>query len=76
MMDHKASLVKFQKLEIISSIFSDHNTMRLDIDYQKKTVKNHKQVDNKQYATKQHIDNLQGPTGNSAQHAIRTYAYM
>ena len=75
MMDHKASHVKFQKLEIISSIFSDHNTMRLDIDYQKK-LKSHKQVDNKQYATKQHIDNLQGPTGNSAQHAIMTYAYM
>ena len=58
MMDHKASLVKFQKLEIISSIFSDHSTLRLHIDYQKKTVKSHKQVENKQYATKQCIDNL------------------
>ena len=27
------------KVEIISSIFSDHNTMRLDIKYKKKTVK-------------------------------------
>ena len=37
---HKSSLGKFKKLEIISSIFSDHNTMRLDINYRKKTVKN------------------------------------
>ena len=26
--------------EIVSSIFSDHNTMRLDISYKKKTVRN------------------------------------
>ena len=37
---HKSSLGKFKKIEIISSIFSDHNTMRLDINYRKKTVKN------------------------------------
>ena len=35
---HKASLGKFKKIEIISSIFSDHNAMRLDINYRKKTV--------------------------------------
>ena len=28
---HKSSLGKLKKIEIISSIFSDHNTMRLDI---------------------------------------------
>ena len=33
---HKSSLSKFKKIEIISSIFSDHNTMRLDIHYKKK----------------------------------------
>ena len=27
---HKSSLGKFKKIKIISSIFSDHNTMRLD----------------------------------------------
>ena len=32
---HKSSLGKFKKIEIISSIFSDHNTMRLDINYRK-----------------------------------------
>ena len=37
---HKSSLGKFKNTEIISSIFSDHNTMRLDINYRKKTVKN------------------------------------
>ena len=28
---HKSNLSKFKKIEILSSIFSDHNTMRLDI---------------------------------------------
>ena len=37
---HKSSLGKFKKIEIISSIFSDHSTMRLDINYRKKSVKN------------------------------------
>ena len=36
---HKSNLSKFKKIEIISSIFSDHNTMKLDINY-KKTVRN------------------------------------
>ena len=33
---HKSDLSKFKKIEIISSIFSDHNAMRLDINYKKK----------------------------------------
>ena len=37
---HKSRLSKFKKIEIISSIFSDHNIMRLDINYKKKTVRN------------------------------------
>ena len=37
---HKSSLSKFKKIEIISSIFSDHNIMRLNINYKKKTVRN------------------------------------
>ena len=32
---HKSSLGKFKEIEIVSSIFSDHNTMRLDINYRK-----------------------------------------
>ena len=37
---HKSSLGKFKKTEILSSIFSDHNAMRLDINYREKPVKN------------------------------------
>ena len=37
---HKKNLSKFKKIEIISSIFSNHNAMRLDINYKKKTVRN------------------------------------
>ena len=37
---HKSNVSKFKKIEIISSIFSNHNIMRLDINYKKKTVKN------------------------------------
>ena len=38
---HKSSLSKFKKIEINSSIFSDHNAVRLDVNYRKKkTVKN------------------------------------
>ena len=37
---HKSSLGKFKKTEIVSSIFSDHNAMRLEINYRKKTIKN------------------------------------
>ena len=33
---HKSSLGKFKKFEIISSIFSDHNTVRLDVNYRGK----------------------------------------
>ena len=36
---HKSSLSKFKKIEIISSIFSDHNTMRLEMNYRGKNVK-------------------------------------
>ena len=36
MLGHKASLSKFKKVEIISSIFSDHNAMRLEINYKEK----------------------------------------
>ena len=33
---HKSSLSKFKKIDIISSIFSDHNAMKLDLNYKKK----------------------------------------
>ena len=37
---HKSNLSKFKKIEIVSSIFSDHNAMRLDFNYKKKSVRN------------------------------------
>ena len=37
---HRSSLGKFKKIDMVSSIFSDHNTVRLDINYRKKSVKN------------------------------------
>ena len=37
---NKSSLGKFKKIEIVSSIFSNHSAMRLDINYRKKSVKN------------------------------------
>ena len=49
---HKASLHKFKKTEIISSIFSDHNAMRLEISYRGKKLKKHKHMEAKQYITK------------------------
>ena len=33
---HKSNLSKFKKIEIRPSIFSNHNTMKLDINYKKK----------------------------------------
>ena len=38
-MGHQSSLGKFKKIEIVSSIFSDHNAIRLDITYRKQSVK-------------------------------------
>ena len=37
---HKSSLGKLKQTEIIPSIFSDHNTLRLDLNYRRKTIKN------------------------------------
>ena len=40
-LSHKSSLGKFKEIEIIWSIFSDHNAVRLDVNYRgKKTIKN------------------------------------
>jgi len=37
---HKSSLGKFKKIDIIPSIFSDHNAVRLDVNYRIKTIEN------------------------------------
>ena len=37
---HKSNFDKFKKIEITSSIFTNHNTMRLDINYKAKSIRN------------------------------------
>ena len=37
---HKISLGKFRKNELIPTIFSDHNEVRLDVNYRRKTIRN------------------------------------
>ena len=37
---HKSSLGKFKIIEIIPSILSDHNAVRLDVNYRRKTINN------------------------------------
>ena len=50
---HKSSLDKIKKIEIVPSIFSEHNAMRLDFNYREKNCKKYKRMEAKQYATKQ-----------------------
>ena len=50
-MGHKSNLSKFKKIEIVSSIFSNHNAVRLDINYKKK-AKKHKHMEIKQHVSK------------------------
>ena len=49
---HNSSLGKFKKIEIISITFSNHNAMRLEINYRGKQRKKHKQMEAKQYVSK------------------------
>ena len=46
---HKSHHSKFKKIEIVSSIFSDHNALRLVISYKKKKHKKHKHMEIKQH---------------------------
>ena len=47
---HKSSLGKFKKIEIIPSIFSDHNAVRLGLNYRRKTIKNSNILEAEQHA--------------------------
>ena len=42
MLGHKTSLNKFKRIEIISSIFSHHNAMKLEINHKRNTEKHAK----------------------------------
>ena len=55
-LDHKSSLSELKKTGIISSIFPDHNTVRLDISYRrKKTVKAHTQRLNNTFLSNEQV---------------------
>ena len=49
---HKSNLKKCEKIETVSSIFSNHNAVRLDINYKKKNCKKHKPMEIKQHISK------------------------
>ena len=49
---HKSNFGKYKKIEIVSSIFSDHNAMRLEINYRKKNSKKHICMEAKQCTAK------------------------
>ena len=49
---HKSYFSKLKKNEIVSSIFSNHNAMRLDINYKKKNCKKYKHTEIKHHVSK------------------------
>ena len=49
---HEANLNKFKNIEIISSIFSDHKGMKLEINHRKINEKKTYYMETKQHATK------------------------
>ena len=52
-LSHKSNLSKCKKIEIVSSIVSDHNAMRLDSNYKKKkNCKKHKHMEIEQHISK------------------------
>ena len=51
-LSHKSSLGKLKKIEIMSSIFSDHNVVRLDVNYRgKKSYEKYKHMEAKQHTS-------------------------
>ena len=49
---HKSNFSKFKKIEIVSSLFSDHNAMGLHINYKEKKKTKCKHMEIKQYVSK------------------------
>ena len=50
---HKSSLNKYKKIKIIPGIFSDHNTMKLEINHKKKLWKGNKHLETEEHPTKE-----------------------
>ena len=55
MRGHKTGLNKSKMIDIISTICSDFNTMKLEINYKEKIGKKNTHQEYKQYATKQSV---------------------
>ena len=64
MLGHKTCLNKLKKIGITSSILSDHNNIKLEISYKKKTGKKHKHMEAKQHTTKQPMGQWRNQGGN------------
>lgn len=54
MLGHETNLIKFRITEIMSSIFSDHDNMKIEINYKEKSEKSD------HMETKQHVTKLSG----------------
>ena len=63
-MGHKTNLNKFKGIEIISSIFSDHNRMKLEINHRKRNEKKTDYMETKQHATKKPMGQWGNQEGN------------
>ena len=50
---HKSALNKYKKIEIIPCIFSDHKSMKLEINHKKKMWKDHEYSEIKEHPTKE-----------------------
>ena len=50
---HKSALSKYKKIVIIPCIFSDHNTMKLEINHKKKNWKGNKYLETEEHPTKE-----------------------
>lgn len=50
MLEHKTSIDKVKNIKIVLSIVSDHNMLKLEINWQKKNRKSHKYVEFTQHA--------------------------
>ena len=65
-LSYKSSLSKFKKIEIISSIFSDQNPMRLDINYREtkqiKTETNTRRLNNRLFSNQWITEQNRGKT--------------
>ena len=50
---HRSALSKYEKIEIILCIFSDHNTMKLEMGHKKKIWKSNRYLEAEEHPTKE-----------------------